>query len=369
MRFHAIYHIRCTRAEAEARAEAVAVEQSVEMPVAAITDERVLTDFVGRVDRLEQLDENLFAAHIALPAEAVGRDAGQLMNVLFGNVSLLEDVTLADVRLPPEMVKIFWSERKGMQGLRRKLGARRRAMTASALKPQGMMPAPMGQLAERMALGRLDFIKDDHGLADQPHSPFAGRVRMCLQGIDRAAQKTGHPTQYIPSLTGTLEEMRLQLNVVRMEGISCAMVAPMVSGFSAVHKLTAENPDLTFFGHPSMGGLRILPQCLIGALFPLIGMGAVIFPGYGGRFGYSRETCRQLAEYARDIGALPVPAGGMTLARTTEMLDFYGRDTILLIGGNLLLARGNITAEAEAFSRAVADYSYPVPYAPPYPDC
>src|SRR6201996_1078258 len=112
------------------------------------------------------------------------------------------------------------------------------------------------------------------------------------------------------------------------------------------------------FAHPSMGGLRIAPDLLIGKLFRLIGADAVIFPSFGGRFGYSQATCRHLADNARrqDDGmkaALPVPAGGMTLERTGEILDFYGPDTMLLVGGSLLLAGGRITEETQRFVRAV----------------
>ena len=55
---------------------------------------------------------------------------------------------------------------------------------------------------------------------------------------------------------------------------------------------------------------------------------------------------------------MPIPAGGMTLARTGEILDFYGPDTMLLIGGNLLMARERITEEASRFARAVADHCH-----------
>jgi ribulose-bisphosphate carboxylase large chain len=54
--------------------------------------------------------------------------------------------------------------------------------------------------------------------------------------------------------------------------------------------------------------------------------------------------------------AIPVPAGGMVLERVPELLDFYGRDVMLLIGGSLLLARDNIVAEARAFQKAVESY-------------
>jgi S-methyl-5-thioribulose 1-phosphate isomerase len=80
----------------------------------------------------------------------------------------------------------------------------------------------------------------------------------------------------------------------------------------------------------------------------------VIFPTYGGRFGYSQETCRELAANAKP--ALAAPAGGITLNRVTELLDFYGSDTMLLIGGNLLMARDRITDESAAFARAVAQH-------------
>jgi ribulose-bisphosphate carboxylase large chain len=55
--------------------------------------------------------------------------------------------------------------------------------------------------------------------------------------------------------------------------------------------------------------------------------------------------------------ALPIPAGGIALQRVGEILDFYGEDTMLLIGGSLLLERERITQETERFTRAVADHS------------
>jgi ribulose-bisphosphate carboxylase large chain len=112
---------------------------------------------------------------------------------------------------------------------------------------------------------------------------------------------------------------------------------------------------VVFFAHPSMGGAaRIAPELLIGKLFPALGCGAVIFPVYGGRFGYSQATCRELVNNAKP--ALAVPAGGITLDRVTELLDFHGPDTMLLIGGSLLLARDRIAEASAAFVQAVAEH-------------
>ena len=75
------------------------------------------------------------------------------------------------------------------------------------------------------------------------------------------------------------------------------------------------------------------------------------------------ETCRRLAMTAsQDWHGLrpcvPVPAGGMTRDRVPEMLDFYGADVMLLIGGALLAARERLTQETAAFVAKVKGYRY-----------
>jgi ribulose-bisphosphate carboxylase large chain len=55
---------------------------------------------------------------------------------------------------------------------------------------------------------------------------------------------------------------------------------------------------------------------------------------------------------------MPVPAGGMTLERVPEMLDFYGPDAMLLIGGSLLAARERLTEATAEFTSVVAQHTY-----------
>lgn len=361
-RFTVTYEVRGSAADIEARAQAIAVEQSVEMPLAAIRDDAILSDVVGAVEGIEDIGGGLFLVRIGLAETTVGHDAGQFLNMVFGNTSLHEDVVLKDVAMPEGLVATFGGPRHDIADLRHRLRVASRALTGSALKPQGMAAVQLAALAEHLARGGLDFIKDDHGLADQQFSSFSDRVAACAAGVARGVRSTGHPTRYIPSITGDLDTMRRQVGLARDEGLDCAMIAPMICGFPAMQTLRRTFPEMAFFAHPSMGGAaRIAPDLLIGGLFRLIGADAVIFPSFGGRFGYSRETCGNLAANARRTGdgmkaALPVPAGGMTLARTGEILDFYGRDTMLLIGGNLLLAGDRITEETARFVRAVGDW-------------
>lgn len=118
---------------------------------------------------------------------------------------------------------------------------------------------------------------------------------------------------------------------------------------------------MAFMAHPALAGAaRIAPPLLLGKLFRLFGADASVFPNHGGRFSYSTQTCKDLAGTALAPWdglkpTVPVPAGGMTVDRVPEMLEFYGTDVMLLIGGGLLAAREHLTEETAAFVRKVTD--------------
>jgi ribulose-bisphosphate carboxylase large chain len=325
-----------------------------------VRDEAVRREIVARVGAIRDLGDGRFEVEIGLSHLTFSGDAGQLLNMLYGNSSLQPDVELIDFRLDPELLGFYPGSGQGVAGLRARAGAPRRALTCTAIKPQGLPPARLAELVERFALGGVDFIKDDHGIAD---GAFDERVRACAEAAARAADRTGRLSHYVPNLSGSFVAMRDQVARLRDAGLRAAMVAPMLAGLSNAQALAQENPDLALFAHPTMGGAaRIAPPALM-KLFRLVGADVGIFPNFGGRFGYSRETCRAVAEALRGpwpqnfSDALPAPAGGMTTARVPEMLDFYGHDAMLLIGGALLLAPPNrLTAETAAFARAVADH-------------
>ena len=359
-RFHAIYHVRSDARSIEARAQAIAVEQSVEMPLSAIEDQSILDEIVGKVEAISNLGSGTFAVRIALARATAGNDAGQLINMLFGNTSLQEDAVLQDAEFPDDVVAAFGGPNIGLASLRDRAGAGLRALTCSALKPQGLSPARLADLAARFARGGIDYIKDDHGLADQSYSPFAARC----EAVAKALRESGAHARYVPSLTGDLDALRAQIAAAKSAGIDTVMVQPMIMGLSNFSRLVAENRDLAFFAHPTLAGAaRIAPPFLFGKVFRMLGADALVFPNHGGRFGYTPETCRAiagtaLAEWHGLKPAVPVPAGGMTIHRVGEMLDFYGSEVMLLIGGALLEARERLTQETAAFVETVKGYRH-----------
>jgi ribulose-bisphosphate carboxylase large chain len=360
LRLQVTYRVRGDAASIEARARAIAIEQSVEMPIAAIDEPRIRADIVGDVTDVVEIGCGLFEVVLSLAASTMPPEPGQLMNMLFGNTSLHDDVTLHDVAFPASYLEALGGPSAGLEGLRALTGAQDRGLTATALKPQGLSPAELARRAGAAALGGIDVIKDDHGLADQAYSPFAARVRACTAAVADANLATGRRAAYAPSLSGNLDQLRAQLQVVRDSGLGAALIAPMVVGLPAFHAIAREARGIALIAHPSLAGAcRISAPLLLGRIFRLLGADATIFPNYGGRFSYSEQTCRDIAVAARAPwgplkACVPTPAGGMSLGRVDGMLDIYGRDCMLLIGGNLLADRAQITETASAFAYKVA---------------
>jgi ribulose-bisphosphate carboxylase large chain len=359
-RIIAIYRVKDSADRIAARAHAIAVEQSVEMPVSAITDRGVLEDIVGKVEDIKDLHDGGFEVRIGLAVATTGLEPGQLMNMLFGNSSIHADIELHDAEFPDPVLSAFGGPNHGLCGLRARVGAKDRPLTCSALKPQGLDGKGLARIAGQLAKGGLDFIKDDHGIADQRYSPFAERVPAIADAVRDARAADGGRTVYLPSLSGNLDQMRVQIGIARKAGLDGVLIAPMITGLASFHTLVRENPDIAFMAHPALAGAsHIAPPLLLGKIFRLMGADATVFPNHGGRFGYSRQTCHALADAALAPwgnlkNTVPVPAGGMTPERVPEMLQFYGSDVMLLIGGGLLAAGPRMTEEAAKFQDAVA---------------
>lgn len=357
----ATYLVEAGADRIEERARAIAIEQSVECPLEAVHDPKVRDEVVGRVARIEPAGERRFRVDVELAVASTGAEPTQLLNVLIGNCSMWDDVAFVDVALPPALLARFPGPRHGIAGIRDLLGVPDRPLTNAAVKPQGLGVAQLAAIVGAFARAGIDVVKDDHGIADQDYSPYAARLAACQAAVEAANRATGRRSCYAPNVSASPRAMRERVRLAREAGVGIVLVAPMLVGLPAFAELVDEFPEMRYLAHPSFSGARrIAPPLLFGTLLRLFGADAVIFVNYGGRFGYSREECGDLAARARaPWGALrpslPVPAGGMRLERIDELLAFYGRDTMLLIGGDLLVAEGDaLLARTARFVAAVA---------------
>lgn len=354
-RLLAHYLVTAAHTDIRARAQALALEQSVEMPLAAITDVAIRTEIVATVEAITPAGHGRYRVVLGLAGATLGRDLGQLLNMLFGNCSLQPDVELIDAEWPDELLANHPGPRFGLAGLRAALGADQRALSMTALKPQGLAAAELAKLAGTFARAGLDIIKDDHGIANQDYAPFAARVVACQRAVSCANAARGGHSIYAPALSGGPRQLRQQIHVVREEGVGMVLACPMLLGLPVFDELVRHELPCPVIAHPALAGAgRIAPPLLLGRLFRLAGADATIFPNHGGRFSYDRATCIAIAQAARApwahlAASAPVAAGGMSVDRVEEMLATYGRDIILLIGGALLSAGPALAERAAEF--------------------
>jgi ribulose-bisphosphate carboxylase large chain len=363
----ATYRLHVGAREVEARSEALHLEQTVELPREAVHDREVEREILARVESIQPDPGAGFRAVIAYPVATTAWDPAQLLNLLFGNSSLQPDVELVDVELAASLLDALGGPRFGIEGLRKATGVAGRALTCTALKPMGLGPEALAELAHTFARAGLDVIKDDHGLADHPFCRFEDRIRACQTAIDSVAADTGHRALYVPNLTGTPRAIFRQLELAADVGVGAAMLSPMLVGLPLFCELARARSPLPLVAHPSLAGAqRIEAPVLLGTLFRAFGADAVIYPHFGGRFSYSEAVCHDLAERLRAplhslLPALPIAAGGMSVERVPELLGFYGPDTMLLLGGSLYRAGPALLDRSREFVDAVKRASWERP--------
>lgn len=365
----AVYHVRASAGTIEGRAQVLALEQSVELPLAAVHDRRVREEVIAQVAGIVPIpgtdagrpgDE--FEVTLRLATETIGFEAGQLLNMLFGNSSLHDDVALADLRIPAGFAQRFGGPRHGISGIRKLTGVERGPLTCTALKPVGLPARELAALAARFASAGIDVVKDDHGLADQAGARFAERVPEIQRAIDEVNRREGRRCRYAPSLTGNLDTLRERAAFARSHGVQMFLLAPMVSGVAALATLAREF-DAPILAHPALAGCaRIARPLLLGRIFRLLGADATIFPHAGGRFASPLSECEAIARTARApwhrlAPTLPVPAGGIDAALVSKVHAVYGDDVMLLVGGSLLAGGDALDQRCRSFVAAAKGFT------------
>ena len=356
------YRVCSDPARIDARVEKLWLEQGAELPRAALNHFRVPEGIQGSVREIREESEGVYEVRTAYSWCAVAEDPAQLLNIAIGNSSLMADVVLQDIKLPAGEYRRFTGPRLGVSGLRSLAGVFNRPLTCTALKPKGWSASDLAGLCRGFAAAGLDIVKDDHGLADHSFCRFEDRVKLCQRAVEEVAEETGRRTLYVPNLTGTPGDVARQLDAARAYGVRCVMMAPMLLGLPLLLELTQRDDALPIVAHPSFAGSwRISPELLFGKLFRWFGADAVIFPTFGGRFGYSQDLCRGIAQALADPAlsvrpAFPVPAGGVRLRQLSELSGFYGNDAILLMAGDLYQTFDQLFIKARQFVDSVAAF-------------
>lgn len=327
---------------ARERARWIAYEQTVELPP-GLSPPRIERELVARIEEPVLVGPGRARLKLSFSPRLVDSPS-QLLNVLFGNVSMQSGIRLVDLEWPRALLGRLGGPGFGVDGLRLLCGvAQPRALSCVALKPVGLSGRQLARRAFVLATGGIDLLKDDHGIADQSMARFDDRVRRCQDAVDRANAR-GRNAVYLPHVTGAGERLAARLAAAKTAGCRAVLVSPLLAGLDAVS--AARDAGLAVLAHPALSGALLGPRhgiaarLLWGDLFRAAGADGVIYPNAGGRFPIALSECLAVAEHLRrPLGrlrpAMPVIGGGVDLGRVPEWLRRYGCDLVVLIGGGL----------------------------------
>lgn len=369
------------------RIRALQLEQSAELPDAVVRD-MDMNHVTGDVIHTDILNRRQLDVVIAWPASNLGGEITQFLNILFGNISMKQGIAILDVQWSDLAPHFFSGPSLGIDSIRTHWHISGRPLSCTALKPMGHSTSQLAETAYQFALGGIDIIKDDHGLADQNSAPFSDRVAACVEALQTAARKTGKRSRYFPNITTDPHLVELRYKQAAEAGADGVLLAPMLTGLSVMHVLAREKPDLPIMAHPAFSGTMIThhatsgyvrtntskswhqaqtdssanilkchgfdPGLFYGALWRALGADFVIYPNTSGRFSFPYETCWSINAQARrdDLPfkrCFPVPGGGMQNSRMRYWRDQYGNDTTFLIGGNLYEDSRGIAEASRSF--------------------
>jgi ribulose-bisphosphate carboxylase large chain len=369
-RFRIVYRLGGTEDDARARARDICLEQTVEFPDELVPDGPIRDHVIGHLENFERCGEGAYQAKISFPVETAGDDLSQLLNVVLGNISLKPAIRAESLELPPSMLGRFRGPRFGRKGLRELAGVAQRPLVSTALKPMGLGPADLAELAYRFALGGIDLIKDDHGLTNQTFSRFDERLARCTESVAKANRQTGMQSLYLPNITAPPTEMIRRARLAKQAGAGGLLVCPGLCGLDAVRAVADDDAtSLPIMVHPAFqGSLVVRPEegfshgLIFGLVARLAGADATIFPNFGGRFSFSREQCCEIAAASEaPLGSLqpifPAPAGGLSLSRVPEVQQVYGRELVILVGGGLFKHGPDLIENCRVFRKLAEEFT------------
>ena len=135
-RFGAWYRLTGTQIEAHSKAKDICLEQTVELPADLVPEGFIKDKVLGQIVEFGPAPGSRPEAWRALIThlnDNVGSDLPQLLNVLYGNISLKQGFKLERLKDCRKLWNRFKGPRFGRKGLRDLLGVPRRPLLCTAL--------------------------------------------------------------------------------------------------------------------------------------------------------------------------------------------------------------------------------------------
>ncbi|MEM2914309.1 MAG: RuBisCO large subunit C-terminal-like domain-containing protein, partial [Candidatus Bathyarchaeia archaeon] len=328
----------------------------------------------AKIVNINPTSENSGIIQLAVNAENYDPEFGGLENLLSdiaGNIydmKILDNTKLLDLVFPKYWAKSFPGPKFGIEGLRKLLALEkdRRPLIGNITKPNlGLDAKTYAQQAYEVALGGIDFVKDDEALVDPKYCRLMDRITAVMEALDKARGETGKKVFYAVNITARPNKMLEIADKVIEAGANHLMVCLAYVGYGGLRAL-AEDPSINVpihvhrCGHGSYtrNPKHGLGASLMSKLARMCGADELHTGSIAGKFIYDALDVRQnvtamtgkLYDFKQ---TLPVSSAGNHPGNMRANIEVMGTDILFLAGGGILGHPDGPTAGAKAMMKAV----------------
>ncbi|WP_116061733.1 ribulose-bisphosphate carboxylase large subunit family protein [Cohnella phaseoli] len=195
---------------------------------------------------------------VSFPLHNFGPSIPNLMSAVAGNLYELQELSglrLVDLELPASFAGRYPGPKFGIEGTRKLAGVYGRPVLGTIVKPSiGLSPEELGKLVYDLALAGMDFIKDDELNANPPYFPLELKVKTVMEAVERAADVTGRKLMYAFNITGDIDELKANHDLVVRSGGTCVMVSILSVGLAGLAYLNSFS-EVPIHGHRNQWGM------------------------------------------------------------------------------------------------------------------
>jgi ribulose-bisphosphate carboxylase large chain len=171
-------------------------------------------------------------------------EEGSISNLtasIIGNVfgfKAVKALRLEDMRIPYAYLKTFQGPASGVIVERERLDVFGRPLLGATVKPKlGLSGKNYGRVVYEGLKGGLDFLKDDENINSQPFMRWRERFLYVMEGVNKAAAKTGSVKgSYLNITAATMEDMYERAEFAKSLG-SVIIMIDLIIGYTAIQSM------------------------------------------------------------------------------------------------------------------------------------
>lgn len=292
---------------------------------------------------------------LSFPTENVGTSLSALVTTVAGNLfelSPFSGLRLLDLTIPADFAHHYPGPQFGSAGTRALTGVPDGALIGTIIKPSvGLSVDQTADLVRTLAEAGLDFVKDDELIANPPYSPLAKRVEAVMRVVNRHAERTGKKVMVAFNISGEIDELLRNHDLVLHAGGTCVMVNLLAVGLGAVAHLR-RHCQLPIHGHRNGWGALTRHPALgfefqaYQKFWRLAGVDHLHVNGIRNKFCETDESvirsaraCQMplFAEPGKTYTVMPVFSSGQWAGQAPDTYAALGNsDLLYLAGGGIL---------------------------------